>query len=228
MSRKPFAKKEEKPVAEGFTKMKPHATYRNKEGIVVPSVTTIVGQLGKPFLITWANRMGLRGIDSNKYRDEMGVIGSLAHALISSDIKGEKLHLADFTQEQLDKANNCLRSYNKWKEGKLLAPMVVETPLVSEEFQFGGTPDYYGLVDSDEAILDYKTGAVYVEAYIQTCAYHRLLVENGHEPPKKIIILGIPRTDDEKFQEVIYDKFETGWETFKHLLSVYNYMKEMK
>jgi len=227
MVKKPFAKINNKPI-EGHVKVAPHATYHNKEGEVLPSVTTIVGQLGKPFLITWANRMGLRGINSDTYRDEMGVIGSLAHAMISSDLKGEKLDVSGYTQEQLEKANNCVRSYQKWKGDKLLAPYVIETPMVSEEFQFGGTPDYFGLVDGIETILDYKTGAVYKEAYIQTSAYYYLLKENGHEIPKRITILGIPRTNDEKFQEVHYDNFEAGWETFKHLLKVYRYLKEMK
>jgi hypothetical protein len=226
--KKPFAKKEPVQLKKGYTRLKPHSTYKNKNGLILPSVTTIIGQLGKPYLITWANKMGLKGIDSNKYRDEMGVIGSLAHALISSDIKGEKLEVSDFTIEQLEKAGNCVKSYNKWKGDRLFAPFAVETPLVSEEYQFGGTPDYFGLVDAIETILDYKTGAVYKEAYIQICAYNQLLKENGYEVPKRSIILGIPRTDDEKFQEVFYDNFEAGWECFKHLLAVYNYLKDLK
>ena len=233
MVKKPFAKIQESENLQTETpkemvKFRAHTQYKNKAGIPVPSVTTVIGILGKPNLITWANKMGLQGVDSNKYRDEMGVVGTLAHALISADLKGEKLVLSDFSQSQIDMANNCLRSYLKWREPKLLAPFVIESPLVSEEYQFGGTTDYYGLVDALETILDYKTGFIGPEAYIQTCAYRHLLIENGHPVPQKITILGIPRTNDEKFQEVHYTDFTAGWECFKHLLGAYNYLKDMK
>lgn len=226
MTKKPFKKDE--PKIDELSKFRAHTRYKNREGVTLPSVTTVLGILNKPALIVWANRLGLQGIDSTKYRDEMGVIGGLAHALISSDLKGEKLLLSGYSQDQIDKANNCMKSYFKWREKKNLNPYVIETPLVSEEFQFGGTTDFYGTIDGENTILDYKTGGVYKEAYIQTCAYRQLLIENGHPLPSKITILGIPRTDDEKFQEITYTDFTTGWETFKHLLLAYNYLKEMK
>ena len=225
MVRKPFAKKEE--PKNGKKRLTPHSTYTNKEGVVIPSVTGVLSMLGKPFLITWANRMGLKGINSDDYRDEMGVIGGLAHGMISSSFKDEEIELADFALEQVVKAKNCYKSYLKWREDKLLAPYLIENKLVSEEFQFGGTPDYYGLIDGVETILDYKTGAIYKEAYLQTCAYWKLLIENGQPAPQKIILLGIPRTDDEKFQEVIYTDFETGWNTFKTMLALHNQLKEI-
>ena len=60
---------------------KAHIRYKLKDGTVVPGATTITGLLNKPFLITWANRLGLEGIDSTKYRDAAADIGTLAHQI---------------------------------------------------------------------------------------------------------------------------------------------------
>jgi hypothetical protein len=209
-------------------KFKAHTKYKNKAGIAVPGVTGVLSILGKPFLIAWANRMGLQGMDTEKYKVEMGTIGTIAHAMISSSFLDEDIDLSDYTPQQIEKAVNCYRSYLNWREKKLLAPMVVEQPLISEEYQYGGTTDFFGLIDSEEIVLDYKTGQVSKDAYIQTCAYRQLIIENGYPAPKKIIILGIPRADNEKFQEVVYTDFTAGWECFKYLLGAYNIYKDMK
>jgi hypothetical protein len=228
--RKGIIKKVEevKPADPPPNRFKAHTRYKNKAGIAVPGVTGVLGILGKPFLIAWANRMGLQGIDSEKYKVEMGTIGSIAHAMISTSFLDCDMDLSDYTPQQIDTAANCYRSYLNWKGNKFLVPIVVEQPLISEEYQFGGTTDFYGLIDSEEVILDYKTGMVSKDAYLQTCAYRQLIIENGYPAPKKITILGIPRADNEKFQEVVYTDFTAGWECFKHLLAAYNYYKDMK
>lgn len=57
---------------------KAHVKYRTKDKVLVPGVTTITNLLNKPYLIKWANDLGLEGIDSTKYRDEAADIGTLA------------------------------------------------------------------------------------------------------------------------------------------------------
>lgn len=209
-------------------KSKAHIRYQNQNGDVVPGVTTIIGQLNKPQLIIWANKLGLAGIDSSKFRDDKADIGTLAHALILADLRGEKFDTSEYSKEQIDQAENSFLYYLDWAKGKQLEPILMESPLVSEKYQFGGTFDYYGEVNDELCLVDYKTGGIYKESYIQTSAYVGLLVEQGHEIPDKIIILGIPRTTDEKFQEVTYTSHEKGWETFLHLRRVYDLLKDMK
>ena len=207
------------------TRAAAHIRYRNSRQIVVPGVTTILNLLAKPQLIIWANRLGLEGIDSTKYRDDKGDIGSAAHRMILAHIKGDKPDLESFTPEQVNKAENCFLSYLEWAKGKEIAPVLVEAPLVSEAHQFGGTLDFYGMVDGTLTLCDYKTGGIFSEAYYQLCAYHQLLVENGQEAPKRGIILGIPRAETEAFQEPTYGDFERGWQIFFHLLQVYHLRK---
>ena len=208
---------------------KAHIRYKNQAGEIVPGVTTIIGAiLAKPQLIIWANRLGLQGIDSTKYRDEKGAIGTLAHAMILADLKGEKVDTDEYSKEQITQAENSYLKWLEWQKGKEFKPVCVETPLVSELHQFGGSPDYLGMINGELILADYKTGFVGKEAYIQTCAYRELLIENGYPPASKIIILGIPRTEDEKFQEIIYTSFDVGWGYFKSLKACYDWDKKIK
>lgn len=211
-----------------MSKTKAHIRYRNIDNEIVPGVTTIIGLLNKPALVPWANKLGLQGIDCSKYTDDKAEIGSLAHAMIMADLKCEKTDTSDYSANQIAQAENCYLSWLEWEKGKDIKPICVEVMLVSEEHQFGGTPDFFGSIDGSLVLGDYKTGGVYKEAYIQTCAYRQLLIENGYPPADKIIILGIPRTEDEKFTEVIYTEFETGWQIFYHLRQVYDLLKKVK
>jgi len=206
---------------------KAHIRYKNKNGDIVPGASTIANMLDKPALAPWANKLGLKGIDSNAYSKEMANIGTLAHAMIMSELKNEKLDTSDYSYEQIDKAENCFLSWLEWRKDKKLSPLLIETPLISETWQFGGTPDFLGFIDNTLVLADYKTGGIWREAYIQTCAYRQLAIENNYPAAEKILILGIPR-EDEKFQEVTYTKFDNGWEIFVLLKQVYEKLKKVK
>ena len=207
--------------------IKAHIRYKNKNGDIVPGASTIANMLDKPALTPWANKLGLKGIDSNAYSREMATIGTLAHTMIMAELKNEKLDTSDYSQEQISKAENSFLSWLEWRKGKDLSPLLIETPLVSEIWQFGGTPDFLGLIDNTLILADYKTGGIWREAYIQTCAYRQLAIENNYPAANRILILGIPRTEDEKFQEVTYTRFDNGWNCFVLLRQLYDALKEV-
>ena len=211
---------------------KAHTRYKNKAGKVIPGATTPLGKVnfdGKYYrLIAWANKKGLEGIDSSKYRDEAGAVGTLAHEMIMADLRGEEVDTSDYSQQQIDKAENCYLKWLEWRKDKVLEAYQVELSLVSEEYQYGGTIDYLGMIDGCYVVADYKTGWVGIEAYIQTCAYRQLAIENEFPIPEKIVILGIPRTEDEIFKERIYTDFDLGWRAFLAAKEVYAIDKLLK
>ncbi len=209
-------------------KNKAHIRYKDKEGNIVPGATTIIGLLAKPQLIIWANRLGLQGIDSTKYRDDKADIGTLAHKMVLADIKGETVDTSEYSKEQIDQAENSFLSWLEWRKGKELKVILMETPLVSEGYSFGGTPDFLGYLNGQLVLMDYKTGGIYQEAYIQVCSYRQLLAENGYPSIDKAIVLGIPRTEDEDFKEITYTNFDNGWRIFKRLNEIYQLLKEVK
>jgi hypothetical protein len=116
-----------------------------------------------------------------------------------------------------------LISYFEWKKGHKIQDILVEEPLVSEKFGFGGTPDRLAYVDDILTLLDYKTGkGIYDEYYYQTCSYVKLVEECKRLYPERILILNIPRDEDEEFALKVYKNFDRGWEIFYHCLQIYN------
>ena len=209
-------------------KARAHIRYKLADGTVVPGVTTIVGLLNKPALVPWANKMGLQGIDTSKYVDEMAQIGTLAHNMILCYYKGEKPDLSDYTPNQIELAENALLSYWAWEKQHVIEPIIVEDPLVSEVLRYGGTPDCYCLLDGTPTLLDFKTGkAIYREYFYQVAAYTYLLQERGF-PVDNLRILRIGRDADEGFEEKVISNKDAYWHVFEHLLAIYNLEKEVK
>jgi len=104
---------------------KAHTKYIGLDGVQVPGVTTVLGVLNKPFLVPWANKLGLQGIDSSKYTDTMAGIGTLAHLFIMNHLRGEGTDTGDFSQNDIKLAENCFLSYLEWEKHHELKPIQI-------------------------------------------------------------------------------------------------------
>jgi len=207
-------------------KIKSHIRYKNKDGKLVPGVTTALNILNKPALVKWANNLGLQGIDSNKYRDKMGDIGTLAHYLILCYFKQEKPDTSEYSKDDIDKAENCMLSFYEWEKTHPLEPILVEEPLVSENHQYGGTIDLLTKINGDLTLVDFKTGkAIYPEMLYQVAAYEQLLVEHGYTINKRKI-LRIGRDESEGFEDKELPKLSVQWQIFLNCLNIYNLKKK--
>ena len=207
------------------TKAKAHIRYRDKDNNIVPGVTTILGILNKPALVKWANNLGLQGIDSSKYRDEMADIGTLAHEMIMCHFNKMVLDTSDYSKTQIEKAENCLLSFYEWEKGHDIEPILVEAQLVSEQYQYGGTVDLYCKLDGVATLVDFKTGkAIYPEMMYQLAAYRHLLGDNGRSCASTRI-LRIGRDEDEGFEERVKANLELEFDLFIHCLDIYNLRK---
>lgn len=214
---------------------KTHTIYKLSNGDVVPGVTTVLGIIAKPALAPAANRLGLQNINSTIYWRELADIGTLAHHLILCHLKKIDPEIIGFSNSMIDKAENSFLSYLEWEKGHKIEPVLLETPLVSEIFKYGGTSDCICHLDAKErlTLLDFKTGGIYREHYWQLSAYAQLLLENNHFIGDGLI-LGIPRTADESFQEqwLNKDSLKLGLDPFLCALdlcsSIKNYEKEIK
>jgi hypothetical protein len=207
---------------------KPHQIYKTKEGITVPSVTTIVNQLAKHALIHWAWQLGIRGINYREYKNETAAIGTLVHEMIMADLKNEKYSTEEYTKTQIDQAENSFLSYLEWKKKYQIEPIFVEQPLVSENYMFGGTPDFFGRVNNVFTVIDFKSGeGLYEEYWYQLAGYGILLEELGYKP-EKYMLVRIGRTEDEAFQEQI--KTDLFWQRkiFFSLLDIYWFKEKLK
>jgi hypothetical protein len=206
---------------------KAHVRYKLSDGTTVPGATTITGLLNKPFLITWANRLGLEGIDSTKYRDAAAEIGTLAHQMIQDYLQGAETDFSNYTKEQISLAENAVLSFFEWEKGHKIEPIICEIPLVSELHRFGGTVDCYCMLDGEPTLLDFKTGkAIYDEYFVQLAGYKNLLEEHDH-PVKSCHILRVGRDETEGFEDRTVTNVDTYFEIFKSLLNVYYAKKKV-
>jgi len=70
----------------------PTQIYRTKDGVRVPSVTTIIGRFKESGgLIHWAWALGMEGKDYRQVRDSAADAGSLAHSMIYETNHGNKI-----------------------------------------------------------------------------------------------------------------------------------------
>jgi len=204
---------------------KAHIQYKLADGTPVPGVTTVLGVLNKPYLVKWANNLGLQGIDSNKYTDAAAKIGTLAHYMVQCHLTGETPNFDDYSKSEIDQAENALISFFNWEKQHDIKPIFNEKALVSLNYIFGGTVDCYAMIDGKLGLIDFKTGkAIYPEMIIQLAAYKQLLRENGYEVDN-VRIIRIGRTEDEGFDEKTVTNLDTQWELFTHLLEVYRLKK---
>jgi len=200
---------------------KVHTKYYLKNGTQVSGVTTILGVLNKPALVNWANALGLQGIKVGAYVDALAGIGNIAHSMILAHNKGIKFETYGYAPDLIDRAENSFLSYLAWEKNHKVEPILCEQPLVSERYGYGGTIDFYGLIDAQRKINDYKTGkAIYPEHIYQVAAYRQLLEENGY-PVEGAGILQIGRAEDEGFSERSLADTSREWQVFWHCLALY-------
>ena len=210
-------------------KDKIHTVYKLKNGKKVPGVTTIISILAKPALIHWAWDLGTKGVDYRKFRDDKADIGSLAHYLIMCYLKKETPDTSDYSRKQIDQAENCIISFFEWKKMHSFEPILIESPLVSEKYKFGGTPDLLAKINGEYCLIDFKTGkGIYVnDMFPQLAAYSHLLQENNYKITNSRI-LRIGREESEGFEERLIQDIEPYWEIFKNCLSIYNIRRRLK
>ena len=206
--------------------------YKDSEGNKVPGATTVIAILAKPQLITWANRLGLDGIDSTKYVDNLADVGILAHHLILCHHRDEVPDMGDFSENQIELAFNCLKSYANWESTHTIKPLLIEQPMVSDTLRYGGTPDLYCEMDGMLTLLDFKTGkALYPENMYQLAAYRNLLMDYGNRVDQ-CIALRIGRDDSEGFEMKMGKDMDTAFRIFQNCLELYHtirmYEKETK
>lgn len=202
---------------------KAHTKYHLKSGEIVPSVTTVLSILSKPALIHWAWDCGMKGEDYRKVRDNAADIGTLAHYLIRCHLRGETPDTAEYSPANLSKAETCLLRYWDWEKGKNLKPLMIEQPLVSERYGYGGTIDCLAKVDGDLVLIDHKTGkAIYNEMFYQLAAYKHLLWEAApYSDLNRAMILRIGKEESEGFEVREAGNLETEWDIFQACLQIW-------
>lgn len=219
----------------------PRAGYRVASGAKVPSVTTVLGRFKESGgLMKWAYTTGrehgrLEALGqpapeslydvSGKAAD----IGTAAHAMVEVYINGGDPDMVaaylTLPAEDRPKAANAFQTYLDWASMSKLQIVEQEMYLVSEKYQFGGTPDAVGLVNGHLCLVDWKTSnGVYSDFLLQIAAYRQLWEENH---PDRLLAGGFHlcrfSKDFGDFAHHYYRELDDAWEMFQHLLAAYRF-----
>lgn len=202
-------------------KTKAHVRYKLEDGTRLPGVTTVIGLLAKPQLIAWANRLGLDGIDSSKYTDDLATVGTLAHEMVLAYFTGEKVDLQEYSPKDVERAENAIRSFNEWLKSHTVTPILNEVQLVSQALRVGGTVDMYCEIDGKKTLVDFKTSAaLYEDHNYQLAAYWMLLEANGY-PVEQAMLVRIGREASEGFEVRSFTVLTRQKRIFGKLLDLY-------
>lgn len=213
-------------------KTKAHTRYQTKDGIRCKGVTTIINNLGwnKQVLMAWQRRMALAGEDPDAVLKDAGHIGTLAHHMCESDIKGVKANTEDYSAEQIAKAENAFLGYLGWKEMTKPEYVAVELKMVSEKYRVGGTTDFIARINGSLVLGDWKTSkGIYPEMTVQLAAYRKMYLEL--QPKAKIesaMILKLDKNSGSFSHHFVgKSQLDWGWKVFKCCLELDKLHKEI-
>ena len=202
---------------------------RLKDGTIVPGATTIVGQLDKPFLVSWANRLGKEGKDVAEYTKQKAKLGTLIHTIIQSHLLQRELDVSTYTDDELSCGDKAYFRYLEWEKQHTIEEVEIEKELVSELYKYGGYLDLYCKLDGKYTVIDIKTSkSISIDQEIQVSSYAQLLLENNL-PIDNIMILNLGKEDNSKLQvkEISKGDMTKYFKMFTKLLDVYYTRKEI-
>lgn len=151
-----------------------------KDGKKYYSVTTVLHVLGSDVLMRWANSMGFRHIDSEKYTEDKAIFGTLVHSglqkIVDPTADVEEVQPKD-SMHAFD-ANKCYDSFERLLSQHEYKTIYTEKTLISHTIKTAGTLDWLAELDGKVTLIDFKTSKqVTFKHFLQLSAYMKLLEE---------------------------------------------------
>ncbi len=213
------------------------AGYYLKDGIRVPSVTTVIGNcnLGSiDPLLGWANKLGREGKSHTEERDKAADAGTACHEMAENYAKKIEFDRSKYRPETLEKADGAFAAFKTWATLTQLEIIETETPLVSEVYRYGGTLDAM-VIRGELALADWKTSnGLRVGMLCQLAAYGTLWNENH---PDRQITGGYHlcrfsrpehRDDPVHFSHHYWSDLAVAWQAFVRMRELYDLHARLK
>lgn len=203
---------------------KEHTKYYNSKNEEVPSTTTVLKLLNKN-LDGWANSLGFRHINIQKYLEEKAALGTYIHSVsekyFNPDMKPDVHPDSNFMSGRdysellyrLDYVNTYLSDIG-------YKPLYQEFIMSGE--RYGGTLDllFYNEELNKYLLVDLKSSkGLYNTMYMQLMGYVQLLEElHGIHVDEVAILLILKDMDDEDFLKI----YNTDTHFCQHYLEIFN------
>lgn len=216
-----------------------HAAYYNAKGVRLPSVTTVIANLGwnKDALGWWNWDQGRQGFDYRENTVKAASIGTVAHSMVEAHVlqkeyEPDEMH-AKLTPEQLEMSVMSFDAYLKWRQMTNLVLTKAETQCVSEKYQYGGTIDTIAITPGESDfvdIVDWKTSnGTYPDHLIQIAAYAKLYEEAEGATVSGVHLCRFAK-DAPSFHHHYWpiQALEPAWIVFTHLRAIHHYKSPLK
>lgn len=172
--------------------------------------------------------------DFRAKRDNAANVGTIVHARIDAWTRNMQFDAKPYESPEIpDPAAASQIGFNaflEWAGATKFKLVEAEMQLVSEEYNYGGTPDVM-MVREKTTVGDYKTGDLRPTSLLpQLAAYQHLLREHGHKiEDNGAHAMSINReTGGFIHRYFTPEEVARGWNVFTTMLKLHQLMKEMK
>ena len=165
--------------------------YQTPSGKSYPSVTSVVGLLGKEAIREWRARVGEE--EANRVSARAARRGTTIHSLCENYLLNKEVKPGLFDVETFDSIKPLLNRINNIH--------CLETQLFSDHLQVAGTVDCIAEFDGRVSVIDFKTSKRIKSRedipgyFMQTSAYAVMFEELTHIPVDRLVV--IMSVDDE-------------------------------
>ena len=221
------------------------------DGVIIPSVTRVIGVIDKPALVPWAVKETVTELagawqpgvaytqeqidailadsKSARFRTSKAAlnIGSEAHDWLERYIKAQILLTAAPTLPEYPPVLAAVNSYIEWeKHRSYLRYIYSERKVYSVKHMFSGTVDLVMEANGSVIVGDFKTSkGIYPEYLVQSAAYAKALEEELGISVDRIAVIRIPK-DGNEVEIEISDNVDELFEVFLSCLTIWRWKNE--
>jgi genome maintenance exonuclease 1 len=192
--------------------------YETSSGRKYPSVTSVLGLLGKAEIMAWRKAVGEE--EANRISSRASRRGTDVHSLCEDYLLNKEVNPSPFDLEVFNSIKPHLNRINNIH--------CLETPLYSNHLQVAGTVDCIAEFDGRLSIIDFKTSKRIksrdeIHSYfMQTSAYAVMFEERTGIPVDRLVII---MSIDDSDPLIFIEKRDTWIQEFVNLRQDYSKLK---
>lgn len=195
--------------------------YRTPTGEGYPSVTTVLGILGKEDIAKWRKRVGEE--EANRISTQAARRGTAVHKLCEDYLDNDP----DYSKKHMPANIQMFNTMKPILDERINNIWYQECFLYSNELQTAGQVDCIAEWDGELAVVDFKTSRKLkkeewiLNYFMQVSFYAKAFEEMTGTPVKKgVVFIGVDNEDPQVFEfntEDYLDHFRAVRETYKEL-----------
>lgn len=195
--------------------------YFTPEGNAYPSVTTVLGILGKKELMEWRRRVGED--EANRISRQAANRGTAVHKLCEDYLDNKE----DYSKKHMPANIHMFNTMKSLLDEKINNIWFQEAFLYSDELRTGGQVDCIAEFNGELSVIDFKTSRRpkspdKIENYfMQICFYAKAFEERtGIAIKKGVVLIGVDDSEPQTFiihTEDYLEHFKAVRETYQSL-----------